>query len=61
MRHIALTSVDQPRRQMGELALELLEQRRHRPELRGRVRTVRPHLVERSSTAPVRRAQTAAA
>jgi len=61
MRHIALTSVDQPRRQMGELALELLEQRRHRPELRGRVRTVRPHLVERSSTAPVRHAQTAAA
>ena len=60
MRHIALTSVDQPRRRMGELALELLEQRRDRAELRGRVRTVQPHLVERSSTTPASRAQTAA-
>jgi DNA-binding LacI/PurR family transcriptional regulator len=50
MRHIALTSVAQPRREMGELALQLLERRRERPSAPARVRLVQPYLVERSST-----------
>ena len=55
MRHIGLTSVDQPRRDMGELTVELLERRSDRPHAPSRVRLVQPHLVERGSTAAVRR------
>ena len=51
MRHIALTTVDQPRQAMGELAVELLQRRRERPTAPGRVRLVEPHLIERGTTA----------
>jgi DNA-binding LacI/PurR family transcriptional regulator len=51
MRHIALTTVDQPRQAMGELAVGLLQRRRDRPTTPGRVRLVEPHLVERGTTA----------
>jgi DNA-binding LacI/PurR family transcriptional regulator len=50
MRHIALTTVDQPREAMGELAVELLERRRERPGAPGRVRLVKPALIERETT-----------
>ncbi len=51
MRHIALTTVDQPRQAMGELAVELLQRRRDRRTAPGRVRVVEPHLIERGTTA----------
>ena len=51
MRHIALTTVDQPRQAMGELAVELLQRRRDRRTAPGRVRLVEPHLIERGTTA----------
>ncbi len=51
MRHIALTTVDQPRQAMGELAVELLQRRRDRRAAPGRVRLVEPHLIERGTTA----------
>ena len=50
MRHIGLTTVDQPRQAMGELAVELLERRRGRPSAPGRIRLVEPHLIERTTT-----------
>jgi DNA-binding LacI/PurR family transcriptional regulator len=51
MRHIALTTVDQPRQAMGELAVELLQRRRERRTAPGRVRLVEPQLIERGTTA----------
>ena len=53
MRHIALTTVDQPRQAMGELAVELLQRRRERRTAPGRVRLVEPHLIERGTTAGI--------
>jgi DNA-binding LacI/PurR family transcriptional regulator len=50
MRHIALTTVDQPRQAMGELAIELLLRRRDRPTAPGRLRLVEPRLIERGTT-----------
>jgi DNA-binding LacI/PurR family transcriptional regulator len=50
MRHIALTTVDQPRQAMGELAVELLQRRRDRRTAPGRVRLVEPRLIERATT-----------
>jgi DNA-binding LacI/PurR family transcriptional regulator len=50
MRHIALTTVDQPRQAMGELAVELLERRRGRPSAPGRIHLVEPRLIERTTT-----------
>ncbi len=54
VRHISLTSVDQPRTEIGRLAVGAVTARRERPDAPGRVRTVAPHLVERGSTAPPR-------
>jgi DNA-binding LacI/PurR family transcriptional regulator len=54
MRHIALTTVDQPRQAMGELAIELLQRRRDRRSAPGRVRLVEPHLIVRGTTIRLR-------
>jgi DNA-binding LacI/PurR family transcriptional regulator len=50
VRHISLTSVDQPRIEMGRLAIQAVTERRERPDTPARVRLVPPHLVARSST-----------
>ncbi|GAA1562587.1 LacI family DNA-binding transcriptional regulator [Actinomadura kijaniata] len=53
IRHISLTSVDQPRREMGRAAAELLTARIGDPARPARQNLVVPHLVVRSSTGPV--------
>lgn len=53
IRHISLTSVDQPRRDMGRLAAELLTARIGDPSRAARQNLVVPHLVVRSTTGPV--------
>lgn len=50
--HIALTTVDQPRRQMGTLAIEMLVQRLEGERKRRRRVTVEPSLITRSTTGP---------
>jgi DNA-binding LacI/PurR family transcriptional regulator len=51
IRHISLTSVDQPRLEMGELAVTALEARRQRPHAPARTHVLRPRLQIRASTA----------
>jgi DNA-binding LacI/PurR family transcriptional regulator len=53
VRHIALTSVDQPRHEMGRLAVEVVDARREAPSAPPVVRTVTPHLEIRASSRPV--------
>lgn len=52
IRHISLTSVDQPRRDMGRVAAELLCRRIEDPSRAARQNLVVPHLVVRSTTGP---------
>ncbi len=52
IRHISLTSVDQPRRDMGRVAAELLTARIGDPSRHPRQNLVVPHLVVRSTTGP---------
>ncbi len=52
IRHISLTSVDQPRRDMGRVAAELLTARIGDPSRHARQNLVVPHLVVRSTTGP---------
>ena len=51
IRHISLTSVDQPRREMGRLAVAVVEDRE---TPRGRVHVLEPRLCVRRSTGPPR-------
>jgi DNA-binding LacI/PurR family transcriptional regulator len=53
LRHIALTSVDQPGLEMGRLAVEAVDTRREQPEAPARVRLVTPHLEARASSAAI--------
>ena len=50
--HISLTSIEQPRRQMGRTAAALLSDRISDPRKRARIRQVPPRLVARRSTGP---------
>jgi DNA-binding LacI/PurR family transcriptional regulator len=52
LRHIALTTVHQPRREIGEMAMRALLRRVERPGSRARRAVLQPHLVVRSTTAP---------
>ncbi|MFC0038338.1 LacI family DNA-binding transcriptional regulator [Actinomadura rayongensis] len=53
IRHISLTSVDQPRKDMGRVAAELLTARIGDPSRPARQNLVVPHLVVRATTGPV--------
>jgi DNA-binding LacI/PurR family transcriptional regulator len=55
IRHISLTSVDQPRRNMGRVAAEMLTARIEDPTRVARQNLVVPHLVVRSTTGPAPR------
>ena len=55
IRHIALTSVDQPRHRMGRLAVEAVDARREAPGAPPALRTVTPHLEIRGSSASASR------
>jgi DNA-binding LacI/PurR family transcriptional regulator len=52
LRHISLTSVNQPRQQMGRLAAEMLHDRIEGRRTRARRQVVTPTLVTRRSTGP---------
>jgi DNA-binding LacI/PurR family transcriptional regulator len=54
MGHINLTTVDQPRRQMGATAVRLLVERVDDGRTRARHLVVPPHLIVRGSTGPPR-------
>jgi DNA-binding LacI/PurR family transcriptional regulator len=51
LRHIALTTIHQPRREIGEMAMRALLRRVERPRARARRTILEPHLVVRSTTA----------
>ncbi len=52
LEHIGLTTVDQPRRQIGTMAVELLLERINGSRSRRRRVTVEPTLIERTTTGP---------
>jgi DNA-binding LacI/PurR family transcriptional regulator len=52
LRHISLTSVNQPRQQMGHLAAQMLHERIEGRRTRARRQVVTPTLVARRSTGP---------
>ena len=54
LNHIDLTTVDQPRRELGRLAVDLLLERIDGSRTEPRHVTVEPHLVTRTTTAPPR-------
>jgi DNA-binding LacI/PurR family transcriptional regulator len=52
LRHISLTTVHQPRREIGEMAMKALLRRVDHPGARARRAVLEPQLVVRSTTAP---------
>jgi DNA-binding LacI/PurR family transcriptional regulator len=54
MRHISLTTIDQPRQEMGEMAVHLLDQRVDGRRTDPVTHLVRPTLIGRRSTAAPR-------
>jgi DNA-binding LacI/PurR family transcriptional regulator len=54
LRHVALTTVHQPRFQIGEMAMNALLRRVERPSARPRRQLLEPTLVVRQTTAPPR-------
>ena len=52
LRHISLTTVHQPRRQIGEMAMKAVLRRIERNGARARRLVLEPHLVSRQTTAP---------
>ena len=52
LRHVSLTTVHQPRFQIGEMAMRALLRRFERPTARARHELLEPHLVVRQTTAP---------
>jgi DNA-binding LacI/PurR family transcriptional regulator len=55
MGHVNLTTIDQPRREIGATAVRLLIERLDRERRRARHIVIQPHLVVRGTTAPPRR------
>lgn len=55
LRHISLTTIHQPRTEIGEIALRAVVRRIERPESRARRHVLAPKLVVRSTTAAPRR------
>jgi DNA-binding LacI/PurR family transcriptional regulator len=54
LRHISLTTIHQPRNQIGEMALKAVVRRIERPALPARRHVLAPKLVIRTTTAPPR-------
>ncbi|MBV9322205.1 MAG: LacI family DNA-binding transcriptional regulator [Chloroflexi bacterium] len=54
LRHVSLTTVHQPRFQIGEMAMRALLRRFERPTARARHELLEPHLVVRETTARAR-------
>jgi len=52
LRHISLTTVHQPRRQIGEMAMKAVLRRIQRNRARAKRLVLEPHLVPRQTTAP---------
>ena len=52
LRHVSLTTIHQPRRQMGQMAMRALLRRIDRPEARARRVVLEPRLVARETTGP---------
>ena len=54
LRHISLTTINQPRRQIGEMAMRAILRRIDRNQARAKRSVVEPRLVARDTTAPPR-------
>ena len=54
LRHVSLTTINQPRRQMGEMAMRAILRRINKSRVRGRRSVLEPRLVARDTTAPPR-------
>ncbi|TMB77667.1 MAG: hypothetical protein E6J46_08460 [Chloroflexi bacterium] len=55
LRHISLTTIHQPRNQIGEMAMRAVIRRIEKPSAQARRHVLAPELVVRDTTAPPRR------